>query len=441
MTSSNRMLIVSLILLIIFCQSCYRNEIEFGNLPDNNYTDVVYIDTVEARLSTVVTDSFVMDNASSFLLGKYKDSYLGIITAKPFFQMTIPATTVSIPSTAKYDSACFIIHLNKYYYGDTSRAQTIYVNELAETIDYTYNNSLYNTSNFSIKSNPLANKTLKIRPSAGDSIVIRLNDTKGMELYNKLQQQSDEVMNDDNFQNYFKGISLSVNDNDTTAIYGLNGASGDLIMRIYYHTAIPYPENKWIDFTSKANSYSFNQVVTDRTGTSLYSATAGTKEFSSEQTNDMAFTQYGTGVLLKMTFPTLKGIITTNKIIKLQKADLIIRPVGQSYDDFKYKLPSSLYLAQTNGTNAIGSSVLDSTLSETQNASPFIDEIYGLNTFYRFNITSYISSLLTNSGTDDASFFLLENKDVLNVNRAVIGNRKQSLFKTQLLLTIIAINK
>src|SRR5260221_5050551 len=434
MTYFNRMLIAC-ILLFIFCQSCYRNEIEFGNLPDNNYTDIVYIDTVEARLSTVVTDSFVTNNAGSFLLGKYKDPYLGIIAARPFFQMTIPAATVSIPSTAKYDSACFIIHLNKYYYGDTSRAQTIYVNELAEIINYTYNNSLYNTSNFSVKPGALGNKTLKIRPSAGDSIVIRLNDTKGLELYNKLQQQSNEIMNDNNFQNYFKGISLSVNDNDTTAIYGLNGVAGNLMVRIYYHTAIPYPENKSVDFISEANSYSFNQVVTDRTGTSLYAATAGTKEFSSEQTNDMAFTQYGTGLLLKMTFPSLKGIITTNKIIKLQKAELIIRSIEQSYDDFKYKLPASLYLAQTNGTNAIGSSVLDSTLSETQNASPVIDEIYGLNTHYRFNVTSYINSLLTNSGTEDAGFFLLENKDMLHVNRAVIGNRKQSLFKTQLLLT------
>ncbi|HEV8283959.1 MAG TPA: DUF4270 family protein [Chitinophagaceae bacterium] len=420
--------------------SCSRNEIEFGNIPDNNYTNLVSIDTVEPRLSTVVLDSFTTGSATSFLLGKYKDPYLGIISARPFFQLTIPAETVSISTTSQFDSACFIIHLNKYYYGDTTREQTIYVNELAQTIDYTYNNNLYNSTNVPAKLDALGSKKVKLRPST-DSIIIRLNNSKGAELFNKLQQRSDEVVSDDGFQNYFKGISLSVNDNDTTAIYGLNGASGNMILRIYYHTTIPYPENKWVNFPSKSNNYAFNQIVTDRTGTPLHSSTTGTKEFSSEQTNNAAFTQYGAGALLKMIFPSLKGIITTDKIVKLQKAELIIRPLGQSYDNFKFKLPSSFYLVQTNGTNTIGSFVLDSTLSVLQTASPVVDEIYGLNTYYRFNVTSYINSLLINTGTEDAGFFLLENKDPLQVNRAVIGNSKQALFKTQLLLTILTINK
>jgi len=437
----NRMFIPAVLFLIVFCQSCYRNEIEFGNAPDNNYTDVVYIDTIEPALSTVVTDSFVTGNATSFLLGKYKDPYLGIISARPFFQMTIPATTASIPSTAQFDSACFIIHLNKYYYGDTSRTQTISINELSESMTYTYNSNLYNTSSFSVKAVSLGNKTLRIRPSIDDSILVRINDTKGIELYNKLQQQSDEIINDDNFQNYFKGVSVSVNDKDTAAIYGLNGAAGNFILRIYYHLTIPYKEDKWIDFTSKANSYSFNQVISDRTGTLLYSSAMGIKEFLSGQTGNAAFAQYGTGVLLKMIFPSVKGIITTDKIVKLQKAELIIRPIGQTYDDFTFKLPQSLYLAQTNGTNTIGSAVLDSTLSAVQIISPRVDEIYGLNTYYRFNVTSYINSLLTTSGNEDNGFFLLENNDVVQVNRAVIGNSKQSLFKTQLLLTVITINK
>jgi hypothetical protein len=212
-------------------------------------------------------------------------------------------------------------------------------------------------------------------------------------------------------------------------------------MRIYYHTTIPSPQNGTVDFTSKANSYCFNQVITDRTGTALYSTVPGTKEFSSEQTNDVAFTQYGTGVLLKTIFPSLKGIMTTDKIVRLQKAELIFRPMLQSYDGFKFKLPPDLYLATTNGTNMIGSTVPDSTLSSTQIASPVIDEIFGENTYYRFNVTNNINSILTTAGTEDAGFFLLETNNPMQVDRAVIGNNKQPLFKTQLLLTVLIINK
>src|ERR1044071_2153319 len=110
--------ILLLILTATIFQSCYRNDITFGELPPGNYTDVVSIDTVEARLSTLVTDSFITSGATSFLVGKYKDPYLGVISTKPFFRMTVPSGTVSIPSSAQYDSACFIIRLNKYYYGD-----------------------------------------------------------------------------------------------------------------------------------------------------------------------------------------------------------------------------------------------------------------------------------------------------------------------------------
>jgi len=423
-----------IIILSFLWQSCYRNDIGFGNLPDNNYANVVFTDTVAPILSTVVLDSFSTNGASSFLLGKYHDPYLGIISARPFFQMTIPTLNVTIPVTAQYDSACFIIHPDKYYYGDTSRPQTIFVNELAEFINYTYNTSLYNTSNFSVKPAPLASKTLKISPSADDSILLRMDDAKGKELFDKLQQQSDDILNDANFQNYFKGVSLSVSNNDTTAVYGLNGSPAGMAMRIFYHTTTPYFQNQFVDFPLTANTHSFNQVITDRTGTLLYPSTPGIKEFPSEQTNHVAFSQYGAGVLLKITFPSLKGILTTDKIVELQKAELLVRPIPSGYDFNKFKLPDNLSLFQTDGTNTLGAVVVN-------NVPLVTDDIYDVGTYYKFDVTSYINTLLTTSGNTDKGFYLLGNSGSPNVTRAIIGDNQQSLYNTQLLVTAIIINK
>jgi hypothetical protein len=212
-----------------------------------------------------------------------------------------------------------------------------------------------------------------------------------------------------------------------------------MVMRIYYHKTIPYLENKFIDFTSKANNYSFNQITVDRTGTVLYSTSAGLKEFRSEQTNNVSFVQNGSGVLLKLTFPSLKGIITTDNIVKLQRAELILRPIGQTYNDLR--LPPSLYLAKTDGTNSVNAVVLDSTLTTQQIVSPVIDKLYGVNTYYRFNVTYYINAMLNTAGSEDQGFFLMESANNVQVNRAVIGNTKQPLYKTQLILTVITINK
>ncbi|HLG40225.1 MAG TPA: DUF4270 family protein, partial [Chitinophagaceae bacterium] len=304
----------------LFFQSCTRNTIEFGDDPENNYTNIVFIDTVGVTLSTVIADSFETSGATSFLAGKYKDPYLGVVVAKSFFQMTIPSSVPDIPSSAQYDSVNLIFRPNGYYYGDTARQQTFYVNELSQSIAFSYNNKLYNTSNVPVKPTPLGTKSLTIKPNGDDSIIIRLNDAKGLELFSKLKQQSTDVTEANEFLNYFKGISITTGNNDTAAIYGLDGNSGSIILRIHYHTTIPYSESKYTDFTSVVNNYAFNQVLANRSGTGIVSGGNGLTEISASQTNNLSFMQPGTGVYLKMIFPSLKTILGSNKIVKLLKA-------------------------------------------------------------------------------------------------------------------------
>jgi hypothetical protein len=436
---SNRYLFI--VLTVAVMVSCQKKQIEFGDDPENNYTRLVYIDTVAVQLSTVITDSFPTSGATSFLLGRYKDPYLGSVAAKPFFQLNPVSESVDIPSTAVFDSLIFIIRTSDYYYGDTSRVQTIYVNELSQAISYSYNDQLYNTSDVRVKSPALGSRALKIGPVATDSIIIRLSDTRGLELFDKLRQRSTDVTSADNFVNYFRGIRLSVDTNDTTAVYGLNGNSG-MAMRVAYHLTTPTVENKYIDFTFNTNAYAFNQVLPDRTGTALPSSVNTLTEFPSAQTGNLGYTQYGTGLLLKMTFPSLRDIIKNDDIVKLLKADLLIRPAYLSFDRYTYKLPASLHLALTNGSNIIGDVLADSS-GDAQYITPYVDAIYGENSHYRFNVTSYINQLLTTPGTTDYGVFLLEdwNTSSMHVNRAVINDANRTNYKTQLLLSVAIINK
>jgi hypothetical protein len=431
------------ILFCLFIQSCTRKDIQFGDDPENNYTNIVFTDTISVQLSTVITDSFETNGATSFLLGKYKDPYLGTVSAKNFFQMTVSTTTPDIPASARYDSISFIFHPNDYYYGDTSLLQTFYVNELSQTIAYSYNNRLYSTSSVPVKPTPLGSKTIRIRPVADDSIEIRLNDTKGLELFSKLQQLSTDVTNADEFLNYFKGVSLTTDDNDTTTVYGLQGAAGRMVMRVYYHTTIPYAEKKWIDFTSLANDLAFNQVLTDRSGTGIVSGGSGLTEISALQTNDHSFLQPGTGVYLKIIFPSLKSIITTDREVKLLKAELIIRPAYLSFDKNKYKLPSPLYLTQTDESNISNAEVLDTTGSAVQYASPVTDDLYGENNYYRFDVTPYISQMLTSAGSEDHGFYVMHNisDTSINVSRLIANNALHGGHSSKLLLSVIIINK
>ncbi|HYM92936.1 MAG TPA: hypothetical protein VET23_02270, partial [Chitinophagaceae bacterium] len=216
-------------------------------------------------------------------------------------------------------------------------------------------------------------------------------------------------------------------------------AAGKTILRVFYHLTTPIFQSEFTDFTSLANAFAFNQVLTDRSNTPLFSSTPGVKEFPSEKINDLAFTQYGAGVLLKATFPSLKTILQSDNLVKLLKAELLVKPERHTYNSF-FKLPATLFLSQTDASNTIGAQVYDSTGSFVQKIPPVIDNIYGINTYYRYEITSYINNLLTTSGTENSGFFLMQSDSALQVDRAIIGNT-HTAYKTQLLLTVAVISK
>lgn len=427
----------------ILYASCQKNEIDFGSVPENYYTSIIYTDTVEAKMETVITDSFVTSSATSFLVGVYKDPEMGVIKATPYFQIGIPDQTVTVPERAIFDSARLIVRLNKYYYGDSTKSKTIFVHELSETISYSYNDQLYNTSSFAVQSLPLGQYSKAIRPLAEDSIVISISSEKGRELLQKLLDKDTEMESEENFLRYFKGIRLSVADIDSSAIHGVKGDAGAVALRIYYHTNTPLPVDGSVDFPSLANSYAFNQVVADRKGTALYTSGSGIKLIPAEATGNKSYTQNGTGVRLKITFPTLGGLLETNDYRRIQKAELLLKVVPQSYNKSSLMLPPKLYLAQTNGTNTLGGAITDSVGQSTLYASPAIDEIFGLNTNYRFDITSYISQLVGVADRDDYGVFLLEENptSALQVNRAIFGSRSNDLVKPELRITLVTIKK
>ena len=103
-----------LIVLGFIIHSCTRNEITFGTISDEAYTELVQVDTVSVDLSTVFRDSFETSNVSSFLLGRYQDPYMGTITGSIITQITTPGTQPDIPESAVFDSLVLILRGNQY---------------------------------------------------------------------------------------------------------------------------------------------------------------------------------------------------------------------------------------------------------------------------------------------------------------------------------------
>ncbi|WP_350340009.1 hypothetical protein [Paraflavitalea speifideaquila] len=287
---------------------------------------------------------------------------------------------------------------------------------------------------------PLGSVTARIRPSRNDSLQIRLPDNKGAELFSKIKAKAPEMKSADNFLNYLRGFSIQVGDNDKGAIFGFNTDSS-VLMKLYYHTTIPIYKEYVIEFALTRTSYQYNQILTNRANTPLERQFAGQQEFFTTPQYPYAFTQAGTGVMMKMKFPSLRNILSLGSVVKLLNAKIVIKPVEATFDTYGYRLPDTLYLAQTDATNTIGSPLPDAGGSATLYSTPSIDYIYRLNTNYTFDVSSYINYLLTTTGSSQGGVFVLEESpgSTKKLNRALMGSRSHPKFKSQLVVTVMTI--
>jgi hypothetical protein len=426
--------------------SCHKKDIQVGSDLAESHTRIISIDTVGVVLSSFVKDSFTTNNNNWSLIGNYHDSYLGKTNASTFFQIGLPTlsedASTLLPKSAVYDSLVLFMKPSGYYYGDTTVPFAITVYELARQPSPDENTrDIYNTSNVPVLSGTLGSFSRALRPSVKDSVVIKLPQSKGQDFYTKIQNKATQFSSQELFLEYFKGIAIKPTNNSSAAVYGFNLADSSVKVRLHYHLTLPYKQDKVIEFILTRTGAQFNRIVTDRTGTTLQPANNLQKEFFATSTNPFAFTQTGTGVYLKAKFPSLREVLKIDDVVRLIDAKLILKPIRGTYNNYGNRLPSPLIMQVTDEGNLPGAALLDTAGGVLQQRAPVIDDVYGINTAYTFNITAYISSLMNTSGTAENGIFILEQDPTVakQINRAIIGSGQNANFQTKLVLNILTI--
>ncbi|HEX6428707.1 MAG TPA: DUF4270 family protein [Niastella sp.] len=426
--------------------SCYKKDIQVGSDLAESHTRIITVDTVGVVLSSYVLDSFTTNNNSFSLIGIYNDSYVGKTTASTFLQVGLPTlgedASTLLPKSAVYDSLILDMRPSGYYYGDTLQPFAISVYELAQQPSIEDKLDIYNTSNLPVISTPLATWSRNIRPSAKDSVIIRLPNTKGQDFFNKIQSKATQFSSQEIFLDYFKGIAIKPTNTNNAAVYGFNLGDSSVRLRLHYHLSLPFKQDKIIEFVITRKEAQFNRIITNRNGTPLQPATNQQREFFASNTNPFAFSQTGTGVYLKALFPTLREMLKINEVVRLMNAKLVLKVVKGTYDLYGNRLPNPLYLQTTDASNIPGGILTDTTgQGVTQVRSPSIDFVYGSSTTYTFDISSYINALLNTPGTADHGLFILESAPNVakQINRAVIGGTQNETYQTKLVLNLLTI--
>lgn len=426
---------------IVLFAGCDKASIKFGETYiDNSSTNIVLVDSMTVGVSNVYKDSVVTSGSGVILLGIAQDPYLGKTTASSYLSLTPSTNTLpDILFNAQYDSIRLLMKSNTSYYGDTSSAPTYTVKQLTTEIalpDQQY--SFYNTSTFPTGTQ-LGTRTLAIRPSNGDSVNIKFDNSNGLgaTLFGMLRRKSDTLKTNSTFTRFFKGLQLSVTGGNV--VYGFKDS---VIMRVYYHETDNFYQNKTFDFTLNNNNFQWNNIIADRTGTPLTALGPAKREISSTLTDNLGYSQAATGLYPKITFPYLRNLQQRPDYIKIINAQLIVKPVPASYSNKgKFGLPPQLVASTTDALNEPGGNLTTvsggSAVTETGNL--FIDYQDFANTTYSYDVTSYLIGQLALLNSYQSNGLLLippSGSRYSTLDRLVFGDSKYPTVNARVQLKI-----
>jgi len=413
--------IIALLALLDSCSTDAINDSDFvagGTFTDSNIR-VVLIDTMDVETYTMKFDSLITSQASRMLIGKYIDPVFGAVKSSSFSEL-LP-NSYYIDPDAVYDSIAFYLKYDNYYYNDTLKSNTIHIKELSETVYPSDGSDFYNSSEVGFFEEDLGSITYTPRPFETDSLYIKLSDTLGAGLFEKLQQK--DITSIEEFKDYFYGITFQPGEDDDGSIMGFSFATS--IMRMYYSVSeaesrVQYTTDFAINTTSIPTPF-FNQMSVVETNEFLNSLTDKEVALSSSETDNQSFIQSGVGYTTKIEFPNLKTLFDIQGQGTLLNAVLKIKPVLGSYnDELALRDNLSLFIVDQNNNlteQLVGTDNIAVQATLNRDGEEFND------IYYEVPLTTYIEALLlTERETGHAIILLPENYNSTSDRFVIIGN-------------------
>ena len=335
-------------LLIVLLASCNKNKHEIGKpaIDQDLLLNGITTDTFNLITYTINEDSAITDNAPNVLLGSYIDPKFGKVNASFYTEFRLKSLNPNFGDigTIVVDS-CVLALQYVGYYGDQS-AQTFEVYELSDSLSM---DSLY--YDFSTKPTkpdnlvPNGHGTFAPRPLnnavvGGDTLApqlrIPLDTNFAKNVLNEAATNASTFASNVNFQNFFKGFKVNVNNPSQTIGQGSilylninNNAASKLT--IYYTQA---GVSKSFDLVMNSYCSDFVHIETDHSGTPLdlvlQDSTKGQTTFYAQ-----AFRQRA---VIK-----IPGLDALPKNVVVHRADLYL-PV-QFQNGYRYKPGSAVSVA------------------------------------------------------------------------------------------------
>lgn len=400
---------------------------------------VLLIDTLTVNVSTINFDSLVTSNQSRIIIGNYTDPILGKVKSESYFELTPDSYTLGSSSDTEtvnyvFDSISMILKYDRYYYGDTTKVQTISIHQLTQKVKPNLDDdSFYNNSTLNYNTNSIGSRTFYPKPIGKDSVNIQMDASFGKNLFDKLKHN--EITSVDEFNDYFKGIVIKPSTTNSSNVVGYTTAC---VMRMYYKQANSNSEDTYTkDFTIADVSKQFNNISLDKTGTILQNLPDSRNKLASELTNNSAFIQSGTGVACRVDFPFVKQLKYISEKGMIVDAELIIKPIKNSASAL-FPIKDSLQVYECDNLNRISKILTNSDGSQMLAKLNNTPDEFNENIGYKINIGPFLYQEMMKTTSSKSSLIFTFPNIAKGVNRIVLGNQKNAENKLQLKIYYIS---
>ncbi len=434
----------------ILASSC-NDPTELGSeLVEEDFSNIVFTDTVEVRTLTTLQDSIftytqvVANQPSTYLCGYLDDPIFGKSKADLYFNF-IPSTNSTLSNIdftdATFDSLVLSLGYNDFVtYGDTLLPQNLRVFRLAEEMPFDVD-FYYSDDNFEVME-PAIGEKLDFLPmpttayvvndsvSVNPRITIPLSSDLGMEL-----MPTDTMLarvlyeNTASFQAQFKGLKISPDENNSN-ILGFNWKSSLTYLRLYY---TQNEVAKSFTYNVENLSTKFNEFNHDPSG-------SVSETFINDPvlSDSLVFVQGMSGYNVKVDFPDIQnlGNVVVNKAeLEITFADLL------EDDTTVYSHPDRLVLTALNsdGNYYVIEDVANAIILQDidlYGGTPAREES-GNQTLikYRLGISNYLQNIIDdNLGGDNSVYIQVYLKNQL-AQRGVFYGAGHSQYPLKLNLT------
>ncbi|PKV67157.1 DUF4270 domain-containing protein [Pontibacter ramchanderi] len=374
-------------------------------LQDENLIGTEFTDTLTIQTGTVFQgDSIVSFRTQPPLLGQYIDPVLGKVRASTITEVSLNGSSLNFGAGARADSLVLTLDYS-FKYADTLKAMQVNVHRVTGTFDE--RTSYFTTTPFAYNAEPVGSKAFLPRIDTETTNGVTTKKTRllkvklSQELANEFMAQSGQagLASQAGFENFFKGIALTVPEGENASIIGLTLNSTNSSLALHYTTAEGTARQH--NFLLGSGDY-FTQLTSDRTGTAVAALQANGSFVPATETGGDSYVQSGTQLLTKITIPHLDKFkdLPGNRIIN--RAELII-PIKAASAANNLTRPQQLALYETNNANQFLRDIAGNLRAVQQDGINPLFTTYpalvassrknGVD-YYTMNVTSYLQGVM-----------------------------------------------